>query len=154
MLTETTARAPEPQKLPDDEAQVKEGGLAGARVLICEDEAVIQIQLNKMLRGAGMEVVGSAVNGKQGVEEAAEKRPDIVLMDLNIPIIDGMEASRRIITQNSPCVIILSAYGDSDFRKRAKEIGVCGYITKPITSETLLPEIERIYADYCSRKSA
>jgi len=75
-------------------------------------------------------------------------------MDLNIPIIDGMEASRRIIVEHSPCVVILSAYGDSDFRKRAKEIGVCGYITKPMTSDTLIPQLEQIYSDYRSgRKS-
>lgn len=147
MLSDTTTH--------DSETQTRTASsLAGARVLICEDEAIIQVQLNKILSHAGLEVIGTAVNGKQGVETAAEKHPDIVLMDLNIPIIDGMEASRRIIVDHGPCVVILSAYGDSDFRKRAKEIGVCGYLTKPITSDTLLPELERIYCDYRAKKDA
>jgi AmiR/NasT family two-component response regulator len=55
---------------------------------------------------------------------------------------------------HGPCVVILSAYGDSDFRKRAKEIGVCGYLTKPITSDTLVPELERIYCDYCANRDS
>src|SRR4051812_39607895 len=107
MLSDTTTT--------DSETQAKATNrLAGARVLICEDEAVILVQLNRMLSNAGLEVIGTAVNGKQGVETAIETRPDIVLMDLNIPVIDGMEASRRIIVDHGPCVVILSAYGDSD----------------------------------------
>ncbi len=142
-----------------NESRIREGAeaagcLAGCRVLICEDEAVIQIQLNKVLTQAGMKVVGSALTGKQGVETASAERPDLVLMDLNIPVIDGMEASRRIIAEYKPCVVIISAHGDMDFRKRAKEIGVCGYITKPITSDTLLPQLEKIYGDYSARSSA
>lgn len=127
--------------------------LEGARILVCEDEAIIQVQINMILNHEGMDVVGPALNGKQGVEIAAAERPDIVLMDLNIPIIDGMEAARRIIVNYHPCVIILSAYGDSDFRRRAKEIGVCGYITKPITSETLVPELDRIYNEHRSKQA-
>lgn len=147
MLSETTMQDSATDARP-------RSSLAGARVLICEDEAVIQVQLGKMLSGAGAEVVGTAINGKVGVETASEKKPDIVLMDLNIPIIDGMEASRRIIVNTGACVVIISAYGDSDFRKRAKEIGVCGYLTKPITSDTLLPELERIYSEFQSRCNA
>jgi two-component system, response regulator PdtaR len=148
MLTEAEARHTAAEHENAGSSATSNGGLAGARVLICEDEAIIQVQLNRMLTGAGMEVVASAVNGKHGIELAAETNPDIVLMDLNIPVIDGMEAARRIIVNQSPCVVILSAYGDSDFRKRAKEIGVCGYITKPITSELLLPELDRIYSEF------
>jgi two-component system, response regulator PdtaR len=151
MLSETTAAGPAAMAAPDSRSH---SSLKGARVLICEDEAIIQIQLNRILASAGMEVVASALNGKQGVEEATEKHPDIVLMDLNIPVIDGMEASRRIIVDHDPCVVILSAYGDSDFRRRAREIGVCGYLTKPVTSETLLPELERIYTEYRAKKAA
>src|SRR4051794_16284037 len=100
-----------------DASTENRGSLVGARVLLCEDEAIILVQLNKILMHAGMEVVGSATNGRQGIEMAASERPDIVLMDLNIPIIDGMEASRRIIVEYGPCVVVLSAYGDADFRR-------------------------------------
>lgn len=126
--------------------------LQGKRALICEDEGVIQIQITRALKLAGMEVVGGATNGKEGVEQALLEKPDLVLMDLNMPVIDGMEAARRILADcPTTCVVMLTAYGDSDFRKRAREIGACGYIVKPITADTLLPQLEEAYTNYLAR---
>src|SRR5579872_2781595 len=88
--------------------------LVGKRVLVCEDEGVIQAQVCRALSQAGLQVIGSALNGKQGVEMALQERPDIVLMDLNLPVIDGMEAARRIMAAYGPCIVIVSSYGDAD----------------------------------------
>ena len=128
--------------------------LQGRRVIICEDEAVIQVQLNRILSLAGLEVVARCVDGKDGVEMTCELKPDIVLMDLNMPKIDGMEAARRIIEDCRPCVVIISAYGDAEFRKRAREIGVCGYITKPIASDSLITQLESIYSDFGTKSAS
>src|SRR5205814_2075132 len=125
--------------LPEKTDQTHESPLHGRRVLICEDEGVVQMQIGRALSQAGMEVIGGAVDGKQGVEMALAHRPDLVLMDLNMPVIDGMEAARRIISAYHPCLVVLTAFGDGDLRKRAREVGACAYIVKPVNAESLLP---------------
>src|SRR2546423_403173 len=138
--------------LPEQPAKTYASPLDGKRVLVCEDEGVVQMQIGRALSQAGMEVIGGAVNGKEGVDMALAERPDLILMDLNMPVIDGMEAARRIIAGYNPCLVVLSAYGDGDLRKRAKEIGACGYIVKPVTAESLLPQLESAYLAHAERK--
>ena len=125
--------------------------LEGKRVVICEDEGVTQMQLRRALTRAGLDVVGAATNGQQGVEIALRERPDIVLMDIQMPVMDGLEAARRILEEFSLCVIVLTAFSDPAFLEKAQELGVSGYIIKPVTSDTLLPQIRKGYAAFLNR---
>ena len=98
-----------------------------------------------VLRQAGMEVVGAAVNGIEGVHLVKQMRPDLVLMDINIPVMNGIEVARRVMESTPTCVVMITAYSDDDHRDGAKDVGVCGYVTKPFTAESLLPAIAEAY---------
>ena len=125
--------------------------LEGKRVVICEDEGVTQLQLRRALTRAGMDVIGVAINGRQGLEIALRERPDIVLMDIHMPIMDGLEAARRILETYSVCVLMLTAFSDEEYLGRAQAIGTSGYILKPVTSDTLLPQLRKGYEVFLSR---
>ncbi|MCW3099280.1 MAG: two-component response regulator [Chthonomonadaceae bacterium] len=120
--------------------------LAGKRIVTVEDEGITQLQLKKALTAAGLIVVGQASNGEEGVELILRERPDLVTMDINMPIMDGLEATRQITEQDGPCVVILTSYNDAEHRHRAEEAHACGYALKPITSEALLSALEQGYA--------
>lgn len=119
--------------------------LTGKRVVVVEDEGITQLQIRKMLKRQGLEVVGDAANGKEAVEVVLATRPDIVLMDIRMPIMDGLEASRQILEQYQVCIVMLTAFSEKEYQNKAQEIGTCGYVIKPITSETLMPQIEAAY---------
>ncbi len=122
--------------------------LAGKRVVVVEDEGITQLQIRKILRAKGLDVVGDAANGKEAVEVVLETRPDIVLMDIRMPIMDGLEASRLILQEFQTCIIMLTAFSEEDYQKAAAEIGACGYVIKPMTSESLMPQIQAAYRKY------
>lgn len=112
----------------------------GKRIVIVEDEGITQMQLGKILKRAGFTVVGAALNGETGVELALQERPDVALMDINMPgAYNGLEAARRILAEYRTCVVMLTAYGD--YREEARQIGVCGYIVKPLDEQSLLPQL-------------
>ncbi len=120
-----------------------EGILAGKTVVVVEDEGITQMQLRRVLKNAGLKVVGSATNGDDGLDMVLALRPDIVLMDIQMPgSMDGLDAARRILAEYSVCVIVLTAFSEDHYRKRAQEINVCGYVLKPITNVTLIPQVE------------
>jgi response regulator NasT len=125
--------------------------LAGKRIVTVEDEGITQLQLRKALTVAGLIVVGQASNGEEGVELIRREKPDLVTMDINMPIMDGLEATRRIMEHDGTCVVILTSYNDEDYRHRAEEVHACGYEVKPITSEALISALERSYAQRGSR---
>ncbi len=125
--------------------------LDGKRIMICEDEGVTQLQLRRALSRAGLDVIGVAINGRQGLEIALRERPDIVLMDIHMPIMDGLEAARRILETFSVCVVMLTAFSDEEYLEKAQSIGTSGYILKPVTSDTLLPQLRRGYAAFLNR---
>ncbi|MDX1935093.1 MAG: response regulator [Capsulimonadales bacterium] len=122
--------------------------LPGKRVLIVEDEGLTQAQLRKLMTNAGMKVVGSAVNGAQGLEIALRERPDLVLMDINMPVMDGLEATRRLLAEMSVCVVMLTAFSDQETRSRAWAFGASGYILKPVDRTILLPQLESAYLQF------
>src|SRR5438874_10435879 len=97
--------------------------LVGRRVAICEDEAITMMQLSRILPRRGMEVVGCARNGREGVNMVMEERPEIVLMDINMPVMDGMEAMRQILAQFKTCIVMLTAYNDQEMMKEAFDSG-------------------------------
>ncbi len=125
--------------------------LIGKRILICEDEGVTQMQLRRTLSKAGMHVVGAAINGLEGMEMTLRERPDIVLMDIRMPVMDGLEASRRILETTAVCIVLLTAYSDAEYQQQALNYGVSDYIVKPITSDLLLPLLLEAYRRFLSR---
>ncbi len=119
--------------------------LVGRRVVICEDEGVTQMQLRRALKRAGLDVVGTAFNGQDGVDVVLRERPDLVLMDIRMPIMDGSEATRLIMEQYRVCVVMLTAFSDSSTQQTASDLGVSGYVIKPITSDVLMPLVTDAY---------
>jgi len=124
--------------------------LQGKRVIICEDEGISQMQLKRALSISGMDVVGTARNGRDGVELALKERPSLILMDIRMPVMDGLEASRLILKHYQPCIVMLTAFSDSEYRQEAFEIGTAGYVVKPVTGETLLPQLEAAWRTHHS----
>jgi two-component system, response regulator PdtaR len=125
--------------------------LSGKRVVIVEDEGITQMQLRRILKNAGLTVLASAVNGEEGVTTVLRERPDLVLMDIKMPgSIDGLEAARQILAEYHVCIVMLTAFSDAEYRQRAQELKTCGYVVKPITTESLLPQLEAAYQNFGS----
>ena len=121
--------------------------LTGKRVLTVEDEGITQMQLGKILKSAGMQQVGMATSGPQGVALALKERPDIILMDINMPgAYNGLEAARLILAEYPTCILMLTAY--TDYADEATAIGACGYLLKPVDRLTLLHGIRKALAEF------
>lgn len=129
--------------------------LTGKRILVVEDEGIIQVQIRKALTYAGLIVAGSAGSGPEGVALARETQPDIVLMDIRMPgVYDGIEAARRILESRPTCVIMLTAFAGSEYQEQAQQIGASGYIVKPITASVLLPGIRQAWLRFLRGETA
>jgi response regulator NasT len=115
--------------------------LKGARVVIAEDQGLTQLHLRKILNAEGLDVVGVASNGKEALDLVLQHKPEIVLMDVRMPIMDGLEASRLILEKYHVCIVILTAFSEEDYRREAMELGVSNYVLKPVSSDTLIPQI-------------
>jgi CheY-like chemotaxis protein len=122
--------------------------LRGKRAVIVEDEGLTQLQLKKLLQSEGIKVVGAASNGKEGVEFVLRERPDFGLMDIHMPEMDGLQATERILAEYHVCIVMLTAFSDESYRQRASELGVCGYVLKPVTIETLMPQLKALYHQF------
>jgi len=116
--------------------------LERVRVIIADDESVICMDLREMLHNLGYLVVGEAGDGKSAVNLARELRPDVVLMDVLMPDMDGIEAARILTEERIAPVVLLTAYSQKDLVERAKAAGVVGYLVKPIQEADLAPAIE------------
>jgi AmiR/NasT family two-component response regulator len=125
--------------------------LQGKRVVVVEDEGVTQMQLRRALSRAGLQVIGTAANGREGVETVLRERPDIVLMDIRMPVMDGIEATGKIIAEYPVCLLMLTAFSDEENKVRAQAAGASGYIVKPITGEMLIPVLEKAYTAFHSK---
>jgi AmiR/NasT family two-component response regulator len=112
------------------------------RVLIAEDEALIRLDLKEMLEEDGYEVVGEAGDGQRAIELAMELRPDLVMLDIKMPILDGISAAERIAAERIAPVVILTAFSQRDLVERAGEAGAMAYLVKPFTKADLVPSIE------------
>jgi len=112
------------------------------RVLIAEDEALIRLDLKEMLVEEGYEVVGEAGDGQKAIELAEELRPDLVILDVKMPVLDGLAAAERIAGDRIAPVVILTAFSQRDLVERARTAGAMAYLVKPFQKKDLLPTIE------------
>jgi len=111
------------------------------RVLIVEDEILLTFTLRQQLEERGCEVIGTATNGRAAVEACCSVHPDLVLMDIRMPVMDGLEATRLIMEQCPTCVLVLTAYGAPDTALRAEAAGAMGYLTKPVGGHQILESV-------------
>ena len=120
----------------------KGGGMVSGRVLIAEDETIIRLDLAAMLGRAGFDVVAEARDGLEAVELARSSTPDLALLDVRMPGMDGIDAARAMLEERPIPVVIITAYSQYDVVARAVEAGVFGYLVKPFREADLVPAIE------------
>ena len=115
---------------------------APVRVLIAEDEALIRLDLKEMLEEEGFDVVGEASDGEAAIRLARERDPDLVIMDIKMPGLDGLTAAERVVSEGLAAVLILTAFSQRDLVQRAAKAGAIGYLVKPFQKSDLVPAIE------------
>lgn len=118
------------------------------RVVIAEDEAIIRLDLKETLGELGYEVVGEAGDGERAVALAEQLRPDVVILDVKMPVLDGISAASRIAAARIAPVVILTAFSQRDLVERARDAGAMAYLVKPFTPADLLPAIEMAMSRY------
>ncbi len=111
------------------------------RILIAEDETIIRLDLRDLLERSGHEVVAEARDGDEAVAFAREHEPELAIMDVKMPKLDGIEAARRILEERPIPIVMLTAYGQEELVNRAVEAGVFGYLVKPFREQDLVPAI-------------
>jgi response regulator NasT len=112
------------------------------RVVIAEDEALIRMDLREMLEEEGYEVVAEAGDGKAAVAAVEEHKPDLVILDVKMPILDGITAAEQIVANRGAAVVMLTAFSQKELVTRARDAGAMAYLVKPFTKNDLLPAIE------------
>ncbi|MFA1642011.1 response regulator [Chryseomicrobium palamuruense] len=112
------------------------------RILIAEDESLIRMDIRLMLEDSGYEVVAEAGNGDKAIELAFQHRPDLVLMDIKMPKINGLQASQVIASQLDLPILLITAYSQKEFIEKARQDNIVGYLVKPISEANLLPAVE------------
>ena len=112
------------------------------KIVLADDESLIRMDIREMLLDAGHEVVGEASNGQEAVELVRALKPDCVIMDVKMPVMDGLKAAEIIGKEELAPVLLLTAYSQEDIVAKAKSAGVIGYLVKPIREEQLFPEME------------
>ncbi|WP_128772258.1 ANTAR domain-containing response regulator [Actinomyces oricola] len=112
------------------------------RVLVAEDETLIRLDIVETLVDAGYRVVAEAANGEEAVRLAAEHEPDLCVMDIKMPVMDGITAAERIIDQHDCAVVMLTAFSQTDLVERAGAAGAMAYVVKPFTPADLIPALE------------
>ncbi|MET1075747.1 MAG: response regulator [Umezawaea sp.] len=122
--------------------QPAEAHPAPRRVLVAEDEALIRLDLVEMLREEGYEVAGEAADGDEAIKLATELRPDLVILDVKMPKVDGIEAASVIAGNRISAVVILTAFSQRELVERARDAGAMAYLVKPFAKRDLVPAIE------------
>ncbi len=118
------------------------------RVVVAEDEALIRLDLVEMLREEGYDVVGEAADGEEAVRLATALRPDVVMLDVKMPVLDGITAAERIVAARIAPVVMLTAFSQRQLVERARDAGVMAYLVKPFTQGELVPAIELAVGRY------
>jgi len=122
--------------------------VARLRILVADDEEAVRTALVHMVESLGHEVVGQARDGREAVRLAGETSPELVLLDIRMPHLDGLEAARAIIQQELIPIVIVTAYTDQSLISRAAEVGVFSYLVKPMTRERLAAAISTAQARF------
>ncbi|HUI37058.1 MAG TPA: response regulator [Gaiellaceae bacterium] len=112
------------------------------RILVAEDETIIRLDLRELLERAGFEVCAEAKDGLEAVELARSEQPDLAVLDVKMPRLDGIEAARKILDERPIPIVMVTAYGQDELVSRAVEAGVFGYLVKPFREADLLPAIQ------------
>jgi two-component system, response regulator PdtaR len=121
---------------------------APRRVVVAEDESLIRLDIVEILRDNGFDVVGEAGDGETAVQLATELRPDLVVMDVRMPQLDGIKAAERLTKDHIAPVVLLTAFSQKELVEQASEAGALAYVVKPFTPNDLLPAIEIALARY------
>lgn len=112
------------------------------KILLADDEAILRLDLREMLTDAGHEIVGEAANGEEAVRLARELQPEFIIMDVKMPVMDGLTAAKIISNEGIAPVLLLTAYSQQDIVEKASEAGVIAYLVKPVREEQLFPAME------------
>ncbi len=134
---------------PADEARPA----VGLRVLVVEDEALIRLDLTEMLREEGYVVAGEAGDGEQAVTLARELRPDLVIMDVKMPKVDGIAAAGDIVEERIAPVVMLTAFSQRELIEQARDAGAMAYLVKPFARHELVPAIELAVSRFAEKKA-
>jgi AmiR/NasT family two-component response regulator len=122
--------------------------MALLRIVIADDESIIRLDLKKMLEDMGHSVVGEAADGQKALELARALKPDVSILDIKMPVMDGLDAAKIMADEKIAPVVLLTAYSQQDLIDRAKEAGVYAYMVKPFKESDLLPAIEIAISRY------
>ena len=120
------------------------------RVLIVDDESIIRMDLRDIIESCGHEVVAEGTNGVEALALCKKHKPDIILMDVKMPELDGIEAARQIGFHHEAPVVLLTSYSQQDLIDKARDSGVYGYLIKPVREEQLVPTLEMALGRYKS----
>ncbi|MFJ2646870.1 ANTAR domain-containing response regulator [Streptomyces sp. NPDC087420] len=144
----TTPESPQPDD--DDKSHVPP---LTTRVVIAEDEALIRLDLKEMLEEEGYSVVGEAGDGQTAVELAREHRPDLVILDVKMPVLDGISAAEKIAEESIAPVLMLTAFSQRDLVERARDAGAMAYLVKPFSKSDVVPAIEMAVSRFTELRS-
>ena len=125
----------------------------GLRVLVVEDEALIRLDLAEMLTEEGYTVAGEAADGEQAVAQARELRPDLVIMDVKMPKMDGIEAAGAIVGERIAPVVMLTAFSQRELIEQARDAGAMAYLVKPFARHELVPAIELAVSRFAEKRA-
>jgi two-component system, response regulator PdtaR len=127
--------------------------VTGLRVLVVEDEALIRLDLTEMLTEEGYVIAGEAGDGEQAVELARELRPDLVIMDVKMPKVDGIAAAALIVEERIAPVVMLTAFSQRDLIEQARDAGAMAYLVKPFARHELVPAIELAVSRFAEKRA-
>lgn len=118
------------------------------RIIVAEDEAIIRMDLIEMLREAGYNVIGEAANGREAISLARHLKPDLAILDVKMPEIDGISAAELIVSEKLAAVLMLTAFSQRELAERARDAGAMAYLVKPFSISDLTPAIEMALGRY------
>jgi two-component system, response regulator PdtaR len=142
------------QTVPEEtSSQDEDRPVAGLRVLVVEDEALIRLDLVEMLGEEGYVIAGEAGDGEQAVALARELRPDLVIMDVKMPKVDGIAAAGQIVEERIAPVVMLTAFSQRDLIEKARDAGAMAYLVKPFARHELVPAIELAVSRFAEKRA-